>query len=109
MNREDILRSAARAQVKKWITDELTRYADTKWDMGDSRHSGEKFDTETYLWWEDFVMQYLSRARILGADIEVGQQALLKALTTLFEMCVTMTMHLEQNLPDPGHPSGEIR
>jgi hypothetical protein len=98
-------RDAARDELETWIGVELVSYAEQKWDGGDERHTTWTQDNAE--WWEDFVYQYVHRARTLGYTSPLGQQALLKGLVTLFEMCVTMCLGSE-SLPSPGHPSGTI-
>ncbi len=100
-------REEARAAIEDWIRIELREYADKqKWDRDDEHHAGI-MDDSNFGWWDVFVSQYMNRAHILWGT-PGGKQALLKALVTLFEMCVTMYLAENGDIPTAGYPSGEI-
>ena len=96
----------ARPEVMAWIITELREYADKKWTREDKEHT--TWDEGVADWHDRFLHEYLHRARLLGYMTPRGQQALMKALVTAFEMCVTMYVGLDGKLPLPGHPSGDI-
>lgn len=98
-------REAARLAVRVWLNTELHEYADGKWDRGDRMH--EEWDEEIHDKWDQFLLNYISRARTLHGT-PGGFQAALKAMTTAFEMCVTMLVAGEA-IPTPGVASGEIK
>lgn len=99
-------REAARAAVRVWLNAELYNYTDQqpKADVHDINHT--VWVPETYEWWEQLVLNYIGRAGTLG-NTALGTQARLKALTVLFEMCVTEIVS-GAPLPVPGVASGDI-
>lgn len=105
-------RAQARTVVASWIDVELSAYADSKWlnkERDDAKLWSEGFGPGGF--WRDFVDRYLHQAYILGLDTKGGQQALLKALVTLSEACVSLVLKLRddgEQLPAPGWPSGKF-
>lgn len=103
--------SPSRQEIRRamidWIHDELHDYTDelVKADPGDPHHV--TWTPEVQEWWEGIVLGYIGRARVLG-DTPLGHQAILKAMTSMFEMAVTMTFARGGDVPAPGHPSGEL-
>lgn len=98
-------REVARRQVRFWLNTELHEYADLKWDREDAAHT--TWSNESLALFLPQFEEKLHRASVLGAQTPLGKQALLKAMVTAFEMCVTMVVAGEE-LPKPGVPSGTI-
>ncbi len=94
---------------RKWIDKERI-YADNKFQRQrknqDEEISADGFSEESF--WYNQVTQYFWRANILGLDNPAGRQALAKAYMTLGGAVESM-IRVYGPLPEPGHPSGEIR
>ena len=105
--------SSARSQLVNWIDIERTLYADKKFANGsDARNKlvaelqeqGFKLDGD----WYSFVGNYMKRAEIIGLEHAAGRQAMGKAIATLHHILET-AIDLFGPMPEPGHPSGEVR
>lgn len=103
----------ARAQLRQWIQLERERYADVVKFSEDAdirqalivemSNTGQFADR-----WVDFGLNYVRRAQLLGANTPQGRQAMGKAIVTFMHMLET-ALATFGNMPEPGHPSGEIR
>lgn len=93
----------------------------SKWFEGESKYQDAKFPFRTKhdLWmaeegfskgsrWRDDIHMYLHRASILGLENPNGRQALAKAAMVVIA-AVESAERVFGPLPEPGHPSGEIR
>ncbi len=94
---------------RKWV-DKEREYADNKfrWQRNsqDEEISEDGFSDDGF--WYNQVTQYFWRANVLGLDNPAGRQALAKAYMTLGGAVESM-IRVYGPLPEPGHPSGEVR
>lgn len=97
-------RTLAERHVLAWLRAEQKDYAQKKYPVSTIEQDGGEL-TERCI---DFVTQYLIRAKQLGLDTESGRQTLGKALSTLYGY-TQAAVYLHGPMPEPGHPSGEIR
>lgn len=102
----------------RWLMLERLRYQQTKWDYAeqDIEHVKEGLTEDAWMW-QRGVKNYVQRIRLAQLsgvarwwDQPVAVQALMKLIATL----LSMPEHLLRagvlaGLPEPGHPSGEIR
>jgi hypothetical protein len=84
-----------------WVTAEHKVYEGDKF-------TNEEDDALTTDEWENNVVKYLDRARVLGLDNPLGRQAVGKAATTAIAYLESVFRN-HRSVPSPGFPSGEIR
>lgn len=101
----------ARRELALWIRLERSRYADVKFEDDTAgrenlfRATKEEGYGDT---WNDFVQNYLTRAKEWGIDTPKGRQALGKAIVTLMH-CLETGIQVYGDMPEPGHTTGEVR
>lgn len=103
----------ARTEVNTWLYQERSLYADKKWDSEThnplvralAADPHQESEDRQYL---DWIQDYFLRAKQFGLDTPQGRQALGKALVTLHHMLECAVVAFGR-MPEPGHPSGEIR
>lgn len=102
---------AVRMRNLAWLQRERSQYADQKYEPGspnyiarleDLRTNGLGGSTEM-----TFLTNYLKRAEILGIDTLAGKQAYGKFVVTAIAIMDRIVM-VHGDLPEAGHPSGEI-
>lgn len=108
--RDQMRRFAARLNVGSWLAAERS-YGNAKWGEGDNRATAvaHMAGDPTGEWWRDYVAAYLHRAGVLGLDTPLGRQAWGKAIVTAIHALETALEVHGGELPEPGHPSGEVR
>lgn len=94
--------SGVRPDIDAWLAGERA-YATTKWP-----DEGPVLNGDTALPFDEWVHQYLHRARVLKIHTTGGRQALAKALMTLMRY-VEHVIDEHGPLPPPGLPSGHFR
>lgn len=99
-----------RTQVLEWLRDEWAAYADQKWEehraVHDARMRASGIDDDG--WWYLQVFQYVRRAQLIGINTPQGRQLIGKCIATLVD-CLASVIRVHGDLPEPGHPSGEVR
>jgi hypothetical protein len=99
----------AHEHFMKWV-DQERQYAAEKFrgqrDGHDEQMVKDGFSNDSF--WQNQVTQYFWRANVLGLDNPSGRQALAKAYMTLGGAVESMIRSYGP-LPEPGHPSGEVR
>lgn len=103
----------ARALLRAWIEVERAFYADETIKYGEGtetrdalveemRHNG--FGDRHV----DLCLQYVKRAQVLGAHTPQGKQAMGKAIVSLMHLLETALVVWNDDMPEPGRPSGDI-
>lgn len=98
----------SRDQLVRWMKEEV-KYAEKKFEGQRETHD-EEMQVSGIAddgFWFNQIFQYVGRARILGLENPSGRQAMAKCLMTLRGFCESM-IRVYGDLPEPGHPSGEI-
>lgn len=114
MDLEQQMRTA-RTQVLEWVRRERAGHADDKFSAMLATQIRWHWDEQDQVgtlaassgWWQ-FASNYLDRVRLFNLQSPQGRQALAKVICTLQDALATSIM-LWGDLPEPGHPSGEIR
>ena len=102
MDRDDM-----RGDVAEWVRSEVRDYVTAKFPDR-SAHDASLRDGWGESDYARDVGMYLHRADTLGIATPNGHQALLKALTVLFEGAVAVGLR-NGKLPPAGRPSGDVR
>lgn len=88
----------------RWLAAERA-YQVEKYGLGaDDTHAAEGF--EPGAWWHDSLLDRVKRAAVLGADSDMGRQALAKVASTAAGMLEAF-MRVNGSPPQAGVPSGE--
>lgn len=100
----------ARTDVNVWLYRERALYADKKYD-DEKRHEGVRLMATEGLggeYWDVFLTNYWSRAKLLDVSTPQGRQALGKLIVT-FHAALEAAVVAFGPMPEPGVPSGEIK
>lgn len=103
-------RIKARSDLRYWISEERTKYADRKYETrGKNRDALIKaMKTEGMNGiWLVHIQNYIGRANTLGLETLQGRQAMGKAIVTMMH-CLETAIEEYGPMPLPGVPSGEI-
>jgi hypothetical protein len=94
-----------------WLRLERERYQQAKWDYAeqDLENARHGLDEDSHFW-VNGVLNYTSRLRLFPLGSLPWTQAMLKLVATL----LAVPEHLVRGgditeMPEPGHPSGEVR
>lgn len=97
-------------RLLEWLRLERERYQTKKWDYAedDLQHALEGLGEDSWFW-QRGVENYIQRVRLFGVTSPNGIQALMKLVATLLSIPEHLMRGGElENIPEPGHTSGEI-
>ena len=91
-------------QILDWLDDERV-YRKAKWEGHDEDLAGGLDDGANF--WDNGVLNYTGRVRLLGLDHPLGLQALMKLISTLTRLAELAIVEYGPP-PKGGLPSGEL-